>query len=79
MFHSAQEVLDADRKPIHETPAGKHILEMEEYFLEKTKGKLPISFCDVQSPLNMLSYLLPVTDLFIEVYDDPEALQQAVR
>lgn len=79
MFHSAQEVLDADRKPIHETPAGKHILEMEEYFLEKTQGKLPISFCDVQSPLNMLSYLLPVTDLFIEVYDDPEALQQAAE
>ena len=77
MFHSAEELLNADRKPIHETAIGKHILEMEEYFLDKTKGKLPISFCDVQSPINMLSYMLPITDLFMEVYDDPENLNKA--
>lgn len=79
MFSSVEELLNADRKPIHETDIGKHILEMEEYFLEKTKGKLPISFCDVQSPLNMLSYLLPITDLFIEVYDDPDGLGEAAN
>lgn len=77
MFSSIEELLKADRKPISETEIGKHILEMEEYFLDKTKGKLPISFCDVQSPLNMLSYLLPITDLFIEVYDDPDGLKEA--
>lgn len=76
-FSSIEELLNADRVSIHETAIGKHILEMEEYFMEKTKGKLPISFCDVQSPLNMLSYLLPITDLFIEVYDDPDSLKDA--
>lgn len=77
MFNSIEDLLNADRRPIAETEIGKHILEMEEYFLDKTKGKLPISFCDVQSPLNMLSYLLPITDLFIEVYDDPDGLKDA--
>lgn len=77
MFHSAQDLLQADIRPIHETDIGKHILEMEEYFLDKTKGKLPISFCDIQAPLNMLSYLLPITDLFMEVYDDPDGLKEA--
>lgn len=77
MFSSVEELLNADRKPICQTEIGKYILEMEEYFLDKTKGKLPISFCDVQSPLNMLSYLLPITDLFIEVYDDPDGLKEA--
>lgn len=77
MFSSIEELLNADVKPIAQTEIGKHILEMEEYFLDKTSGKLPISFCDVQSPLNMLSYLLPITDLFIEVYDDPDGLKDA--
>ena len=76
-FQTAEEILKGDFKPIHETPIGKHILEMEEYFLDKTRGKLPISFCDIQAPLNMLSYLLPITNLFMEVYDDPDNLKKA--
>lgn len=76
-FSSVHEILNTDYKPIAETPVGKRILEMEEYFLEKTKGMLPISFCDVQAPLNMLSYLLPITDLFLEIYDEPEEVKEA--
>ncbi len=78
-FSCAEDILNADYKPIHETSIGKHILEMEEYFLEKTKGKLPISFCDIQAPLNMLSYLLPITDLFMEIYDDPDSVEKAAQ
>lgn len=26
---------------------------MVEYFLEKIKGRLPVSYCDMQSPLNV--------------------------
>ncbi len=76
-FSSVHEILNTDYKPIAETPIGKQILEMEEYFLEKTKGLLPISFCDIQAPLNMLSYLLPITDLFLEIYDEPDEVKEA--
>lgn len=76
-FKSANDILNADYVPIHQTPIGKHILEMEEYFLDKTKGKLPMSFCDIQSPLNMLSYLIPINDLFLEIYDDPDSVAEA--
>lgn len=78
-FTCAEDILNADVKPIAETAIGKHILEMEEYFLEKTKGKLPISFCDIQAPLNMMSYLLPITDLFMEVYDDPDSVAEVAN
>ncbi len=77
MFHSAEELLSAASKPIAQTPIGKHILEMTEYFMDKTKGRVPVSLTDVQAPINMLSYLIPITDLFIEVYDDPEGLAEA--
>lgn len=79
LFHSAQELLDSDYVPIAQTPEGKHTLEMIEYFLDKTKGKIPMSFSDLQSPINMLSYLMPITDMFMEVYEDPDGLKQAAH
>lgn len=78
-FSCAEDILNADVKPIAETAIGKHILEMEEYFLEQTKGKLPMSYCDIQSPLNMMSYLLPITDLFMEIYDDPDSVGEVAK
>ena len=48
IFSSAQEILDADYVPIAQTPEGKHQLEMIEYFMDKTKGKVPVSFGDLQ-------------------------------
>lgn len=78
-FASAQEILDSVYVPISQTPEGKYTLEMIEYFMDKTKGKVPVSFSDLQSPMNMLTYLLPVTDMFMEVYEDPDALKAAAR
>jgi hypothetical protein len=76
MFHSMEELLNAAANPIEKTEMGRHILEMTEYFMDKTKGRVPVSLTDVQSPINMLSYLLPITDLFMEVYDDPEGVKE---
>lgn len=76
-FSSSREILDSDFVPIAQTPEGRRNLEMIEYFMDKTKGKVPVSFSDIQSPLNMLTYLLPVTDLFMEVFEDPDGLKSA--
>ncbi len=78
-FKSCAEILAYEPKPIKETPIGKMILQTIEYFLDKTKGKLPISFTDIQSPLNMISYLMPVTDMFLEFYEDPDGLKQVAK
>lgn len=76
-FTSSREILESDFVPIAQTPEGRQNLEMIEYFMDRTKGKVPVSFSDVQSPLNMLTYLLPVTELFMEVFEDPEGLKEA--
>lgn len=76
-FTSAQDILNADYIPIAQTPEGKYNLEMIEYFMDQTKGKIPVSFSDIQSPINMLTYLLPVTDMFMEVMEDPDSVKQA--
>lgn len=79
LFKSCAELLAQEPKPLAETAIGKHILEMTEYFLDKTKGRVPVSLTDIQSPLNMVSYLMPVTDLFMEFLFDPEGLKKAAR
>jgi hypothetical protein len=40
---------------------------MIEYFMDQTKGRLPVSFTDTQSPLNMVGHLLPLDQFFIEI------------
>lgn len=79
LFTCCEDILNADFKPISETPIGRANLDMIEYFLDKTKGQLPVSFSDLQSPLNMLSYLLSINDLFMEVVEEPENVQKAAE
>jgi hypothetical protein len=71
-FNSIEEVLNYQYLPVEKTEIGKHTLDMVEYFLEKTKGKIPLSFADIQSPLDIASLLLPIDKLFLEMYDNPE-------
>lgn len=52
-FPSTAELLAAPFRPVEETETGRHTLRMIQYFLEETQGRLPLSYCDVQSPLNI--------------------------
>ena len=78
-FSTMEEILNADYVPIEQTKEGKHTLEMIEYFMDKTKGKVPVSFSDLQSPMNMLTYLLPMNDLFMEVIDSPDETKEVAE
>ena len=78
-FTTMREILDHDFVPIEQTKEGRYTLEMIEYFMDKTKGKVPVSFSDLQSPMNMLTYLLPMNDLFMEVMDSPEETKEAAE
>ncbi len=75
-FASLNEALTFEYSPVEKTVIGRHILNMVEYFMDKTKGKIPISLTDVQSPLNNAGYLLEINSLFLEMVDDPEAYQK---
>ncbi len=78
-FSCFADALAQDIVPLDQSPIGKHILETIEYFLDQTKGRIPMSYTDVQSPFNMLSYLMPISDLFMELYDDPESTEQVLE
>ncbi len=79
LFSSVDELNAAESIPLHESRLGRIILERIEYFLDKTKGKVPISYSDIQAPVNMLSYLLPMNNLCFEVMDNIEGVKKAAQ
>jgi hypothetical protein len=78
-FPSTRELVNAPHKPIRETEIGRHTLNMIEYFLEQTKGRIPMSFCDVQSPLNILGLAVEVNQFFMDFFLDPDAITEAMK
>ncbi len=78
-FASTTELLEAPYKPVAETEIGKHTLEMVSYFLDKTKGRIPMSYCDVQSPLNTLSNIIDSNQFYMDFYLDVDAMNRAME
>jgi hypothetical protein len=71
-FSSIDEVLAFPYKPVATTNIGRHTLDMIDYFMEKTKGKIPMSLTDTQSPLNMIGHLVSLDQFFFDLMIDPE-------
>ena len=77
-FGSAQELIDAPFTAVRETEIGRYTLEMTRYFKEQTQGRIPMSFCDVQSPLNTVSNIIDSNQFYFDFYDNPEAIKLAL-
>ena len=77
-FASTAELLAAPCKPVAETEIGRHTLDMVEFFLDKTKGCIPMSYCDVQSPLNTLSNIIDSNQFYMDFYLDPDSMKKAM-
>lgn len=75
LFGSVGEALAAEPREIAETPAGRHTLNMIDYFLEKTGGKLPMSLSDVQSPLNAAAALVDTSAFYTAFLEEPEEVR----
>lgn len=78
-FASVQELVDAPFKAVKDTEIGKFTLDMTRYFKEQTKGRIPMSFCDVQSPLNTVSNIVDSNQFYLDFYDNPEAMAIAMN
>ena len=75
-FQTVTEALNYDPVPVEKTAIGKHILNMIEYFLEKTKGRVPTSVTDTQSPLNSAGYIVDSTGYMMDLVMSPEEFKQ---
>ena len=71
-FESIDDALAFDIKPVAETEVGKHTMEMIEYFLDQSKGKLPIAMSDIQSPFNIASLIVDTSNFLLSMVMEPE-------
>jgi len=76
---SVSDVLKVCDIPVAETAIGRQTLAMIRYFLDETQGRLPMSFTDTQSALNIAGGLMEITPLLMEMMDDPEAVRQVLN
>ncbi len=78
-FKTVTQALNYPCLPIEETEIGRYNLEMIDYFLNATSGKLPISFSDIQSPLNAASSIVDISGFFMDLYDRPEQVKDLMN
>ncbi len=74
-FGSVKDTLGYSPVPVSQTHIGRHTLEMIDYFLDKTGGRVPMSLTDTQSPLNIACNIVEMSSFFIEMLDDPQAVK----
>ncbi len=75
-FQTIDEVLACESVEIAQTNIGRHTLDMIEYFMDHTKGRLPVSLTDTQSPLNIIGHLYPLNNFFMDTMIEPEKVIQ---
>ncbi len=75
-FKSVSEALQYPPEEVAATNIGKHILQMIEYFLDRTKARLPLSLTDTQSPLNTASYIVDSTNFMMDLVINPDPFKQ---
>ena len=71
-FQTIDEALAYDIKSVLQTDVGKHSLEMIEYFLDQSKGKLPMSMGDIQSPFNNATNIVDTSNFLMSMILEPE-------
>ena len=59
-------------RPVADVPILRYTLETIEYFLEQTQGRVPMSWCDIQSPINVIGGLVDISQFMLELHDEPE-------
>jgi hypothetical protein len=71
-FQTVEEALSYDARAIKDTKEGRHTLNMIDYFLEQTKGMLPMSFSDIQSPFNNATCIVDTSDFLTSMILEPD-------
>ena len=79
MFQSVQEALDAPFCAVRDAEIGRRTLEMIDWFLAETGGRVPMSLTDTQSPLNIAGQVVDVSSLLLEGVDAPERVRRLWR
>lgn len=74
-YMDLQEVEALVAREHEEVPILRYTLETIDCFLTETKGRLPMSWCDIQAPINVAGGLIDVSQLLAGFHDHPEKVK----
>lgn len=61
-----------------DSPVLSTTLDMIRHFLEQTKGEVPLSWCDIQGPLNVAGGIVDITQLLEACYEASDKVRQVL-
>ena len=79
IYDSIHEVPELIPRNFSEVPIMEHTLKMIEYFLDQTHGCVPISWSDIQSPLNVALGLVDITGFLMAFYEAPGKVKEILE
>jgi uroporphyrinogen-III decarboxylase len=72
VYRTMDEIPELAPREVADVPILRYTLETIEYFLEQTHGRVPMSWCDIQSPINVAGGLVNITQFLMALHDDPD-------
>ena len=76
---NAEEASRLGKPSFEKSPMMKRILETTEFFLEQTKGKIPIALTDTQSPLDTAMIIWEQSSFLTSFYESPDVLHNLLN
>ena len=70
-FHTMAEIPELAPRAVADVPILRYTLETIEYFLSKRTGRVPVSWCDIQAPINVAGGLVDITQFLLALHDEP--------
>ena len=71
VYRTMDEIPELTPRAVADVPILRYTLETIEYFLEQTQGRVPMSWCDIQSPINVAGGLVDITQFLMAFHDEP--------
>ncbi|MEI6387323.1 MAG: uroporphyrinogen decarboxylase family protein [Spirochaetota bacterium] len=72
LYRKFEEVPDLIPLDYKDVPIMKYTLQTIDYFLEQSQGRLPLSWCDIQDPINVVGGLIDMGEFLMALYEEPD-------
>ncbi len=79
LYPSLAELPELVASRFEDVPIMRYTLETIDYFLEMTKGRLPMSWCDIQDPINVVGGLVDIGQLLMALYEEPDRVKRVLN
>lgn len=76
LVHSEEQAAKLEKPAVADAPVMKLVLDAIDYFVEQTRGEIPIVCTDTQSPLDTATLLWDTSSFFTAVHTAPEVVHR---